>query len=88
MSFVGILLYSCLLLINLINLRLYVKLKILGFMLNTIWAFCSIELKLMKLACCFDVIDHYNKFSTCVMINWSIYFEKLTSGLNFFWGFN
>ena len=57
-------------------------------MLNPIWAFCSIELKLMKLACCFDVIDHYNKFSTCVMINWSIYFEKLTSGLNFFWGFN
>ena len=53
-------------------------------MLNTIWAFCSIELKLMKLACCFDVIDHYNKFYTCVMINWSIYFEKLTSGLNFF----
>ena len=57
-------------------------------MLNPIWAFCSIELKLMKLACCFDVIDHYNKFYTCVMINWSIYFEKLTSGLNFFWGFN
>ena len=42
----------------------------------------------MKLACCFDVIDHSNQFFTCVMINWSIYFEKLTSGLNFFLGFN
>ena len=60
LGFVGILLYSCLLLINLINLRLYEKLKILGFMLNPIWGFCSIELKLMKLACCFDVIDHSN----------------------------
>ena len=52
--------YSCLLLINLINLRFYEKLKILGFMLNPIWGFCSIGLKLMKLACCFDEIDHSN----------------------------
>ena len=88
MGFVGIFLYSCLLLSNLINLMLYEKLKNLGFMLNPIWGFCSIVLKLIKLACCFDVIDYSNQFSTCVMINWSIYFEKLTSGLNFFWGFS
>ena len=43
-----------------INLRFYEELKILGFMLNSIWGFCSIELKLIKLACYFDVIDHSN----------------------------
>ena len=60
LGFFGILLYSWMLLINLINLGFYEKLKILGFMLNPIWGFCSIELKLMKLAYCFDVIDHSN----------------------------
>ena len=39
------------------------ELKILGLILNPIWGFCSIGLKLMKLACCFDVIDHSNLFS-------------------------
>ena len=34
--------------------------KFSGLCLNPIWGFCSIELKLMKLACCFDVIDHSN----------------------------
>ena len=58
-------------LINLINLGFYEKLKILGLKilgfgwdivlcLNPIWGFCSIELKLMKLAYCFDVIDYSN----------------------------
>ena len=63
LGFVGILLYTWLLLVNLINLRFYEELKILGFMLNPIWGICSIGLKLMKLACCFDVIDHSNQFS-------------------------
>ena len=49
--------------VNLINLGFYEELKILGFILNPIWGFCSIVLKLMKLACCFDVIDHSNQFS-------------------------
>ena len=51
-------------LVNLINLGFYEELKILGFMLNPIWGFCSIGLKLMKLAYCFYVIDHSNLFST------------------------
>ena len=63
MGFVGLLLYSGLLLVNLINLGFYEELKILGFILNLIWGFCSIGLKLIKLACCFDVIDHSNLFS-------------------------
>ena len=50
------------LLVNLINLGFYEELKILRFMLNPIWGFCSIGLKLMKLACYFDVIDHSNQF--------------------------
>ena len=48
---------------NLINLGFYEELKILGFILNPIWGFFSSGLKLMKLACCFDVIDHFNLFS-------------------------
>ena len=60
LDFVGILLYLWLLLTNLINLGFYDELKILGFILDLIWGFCSIELKLTKLACCFDVIDHSN----------------------------
>ena len=63
LGFVGILLYSWLLLVNLINLGFYEELKILGFILNPIWGFCSIGLKLMKLACWFDVIDHSKLFS-------------------------
>ena len=46
-------------LIKLINLGFYEKLKILGFMLKSDLGIL-IELKLMKLACCFDVIDHSN----------------------------
>ena len=41
----------------------------------------------MKLACCFDIIDHSNCFLTCVMVNWSIYFEKLKV-VEFFLGFS
>ena len=48
---------------NLINLGFYEELKILGFILNPIWGFRSSGLKLMKLACYFDVIDHSNMFS-------------------------
>ena len=48
---------------NLINLAFYEELKILGFIMNPIWGFCLSGLKLMKLACCFDVIDHSNLFS-------------------------
>ena len=54
------------LLVNLINLGFYEELKILGFILNPIWGFCSIGLKLMKLII-------LNCFLTCAMINWSIF---------------
>ena len=57
-------------------------------MLNLIWGFCSIELKLIKLACCFKVIDHSNQFSNLCNGQLVIFFEKLTSGLNIFWGFS
>ena len=57
-------------------------------MLNPIWGFCSIELKLIKLACCFDVIDHFNQFSNLCNGQLVIFLKKLTSGLNFFWGFS
>ena len=50
-------------LVNLINLGFCEQLKILGFVLNPIWGFCSIRLKLMKLSCFFDVIDHSKLFS-------------------------
>ena len=50
-------------LVNLINLGFCEKLKILGLVLKAIWGFCSIGLKLMKLACCIDVIDHSKLFS-------------------------
>ena len=39
------------------------KIKILGLVLNLIWGFCSIGLKLMKLACWIDIIDHSKLFS-------------------------
>ena len=51
LGFVGIFLYTWSLLVNLINLGFCEKLEILGFMLNLIWGFCLIGLKLMKLAC-------------------------------------
>ena len=63
LGFVGILLYTWSLLVNLINLGFCEKLEILGFMLNLIWGFCSIGLKLMKLACWFDEIDNSKLFS-------------------------
>ena len=87
LGFVGILLYTWLLLVNLINLGFYEELKILGFMLNPIWGFCSIGLKLMKLACWFDVIDHSKLFSNLCNNQLVNLFKKLTSGFKFFLGF-
>ena len=46
-------------LVNLINLGLCEKSKILGLVINPNWGFCSNLAKLMKLACSFDVIGHY-----------------------------
>ena len=46
-------------LVNLINLGICEKLKILGFVINPNWGFCSNWVKLMKLACSIDVIGHY-----------------------------
>ena len=51
LGFASILIYSWYMLVNLINLGFCEQLKILGFILNLIWRFCSIGLKLMKLAC-------------------------------------
>ena len=48
---------------NLINLVFCEKLKILGLVFIQIWGFCSNWFQLMKLACCFDVIDHFYLFS-------------------------
>ena len=63
LGFASILIYLWYVLVNLINLGFCEQLKILGFVLNPIWGFCSIGLKLMKLACWFDVIDHSKLFS-------------------------
>ena len=87
LCFTPILLYSWYMLVNLINLGFYEKLKILGLVLNPIWGFCSIGLKLMKLACWFDVIDHYKLFSNLCDGQLVNFFKKLSSGFNFFWGF-
>ena len=46
-------------LVNLINLGFCEKLKILGLVIDPNWGFWSNLAKLMKLACSFDVIDHY-----------------------------
>ena len=46
-------------LVNLINLGICEKLKILGFVIDSNWGFCSNWVKLMKLACSIDVIGHY-----------------------------
>ena len=84
LGFVGILLYTWLLLVNLINLGFYEELKILGFILNSIWRFCSIGLKLMKLACWFNVIDHSKLFSNLCNDQLVNLLKKLTSGFILF----
>ena len=61
MGFVATMLYSWSILVNLINLGICEKLKILGLVLNPNWGFCSNWFQLMKLACWIDVIDHYFK---------------------------
>ena len=71
-------------LVNLINLGFCEKLKILGFVLNPIWGFCSIGLKLMKLACCFDVIDYSKLFSNLCNDQLVNLKKKKSSGVNFF----
>ena len=89
LGFVGILLYTCLLLVNLINLGLYEELKILGFILNPIWGFCSIGLKLMKLACWFNEIDHSKLFSNSCndqLVNF-FFKKKKTNKWFYFLGF-
>ena len=76
-------------LVNLINLGFCEKLKILGFVLNPIWGFCSTGFKSMKLACCFDVIDHSKLFSNLCndqLVN--LKKKKKSSGVNFFGGFS
>ena len=72
-------------LVNLINLGFCEQLKILGFVLDPIWGFCSIRLKLMKLSCCFDVIDHSKLFSNLCNDQLVYFFKKNSSGINFFW---
>ena len=81
LGFVGILLYSWSLLKNLINLGLCEKLKILGFILNPIWGFCSIGL---KLTCWFDVIDHSKLFSNLCDDQLVNFFKNIQVVLNFF----
>ena len=46
-------------LVNLINLGICVKLKILGFVIDPNWGFCSNWVKLMKLVGSIDVIGHF-----------------------------
>ena len=84
LGFVGILLYTWFLLVNSINLGFCEKLKILGFILNLIWGFCSIRLKLMKLACWFDEIDHSKLFSNLCNDQLVNLFKKLTGGFYFY----
>ena len=84
LGFVGILLYTWSLLINLINLGFCDKLKFLGFVLNSIWGFCSIRLKLMQLACWLDIIGHSKLFSNLCNDQLVNLFKKLTSGFIFF----
>ena len=43
------------------------KLKILGFEIDPNWGFCSIWVRLMKLACSIDVFGH--KFLNSIMYN-------------------
>ena len=74
-------------LVNLINLGLCEKLKILGLVLNPIWGFYSIGLKLMKLACWFDVIDHSKLFSNMCDDQLVNFFKNIQVVLNLFFGF-
>ena len=84
LGFVGILLYSWSLLKNLINLGLCESLKILGLVLNPIWGFCSIGLKLMKLAYWFDVIDYSKLFSNLCDDQLVNFFKNIQVVLIFF----
>ena len=59
LGFVPILLYSWYMLVNLINLGLCEKLKILGLVIDPNGGYWSNLAKLTKLACSFDVIGHY-----------------------------
>ena len=86
-GFVGILLYTWSLLVNLINLGFCDQLKILGFVLNPIWGFCSIRLKLMKLACWFDIIDHSKLFSNLCNDQLINFFKNIQVIFFFFIGF-
>ena len=90
MGFTPILLYSWYMLVNLIKLGLCEKLKIPGLVLNPIWGFCSIGLKLMKLACWFDVIDHSKLFSNLCdgqLVNFFIKKKKTFKWFYFFFFF-
>ena len=73
--------------VNLINLGLCEKLKILGLGINPNWGFCSNLAKLMKLACSIDVIGHY-------LLNSFLYDDQLVNIFQIdqvvfskFWGF-
>ena len=87
LGFAPILLYSWYMLFNLINLGLCKKLKILGLVLNPICEFCSIGLKLMKLAYWIDVIDHSKLFSNLCDDQLVNFFKKIQVVLKFFLGF-
>ena len=86
--YTDIYIYIWSLLVNLINLEFCEQLKILGFVLNPIWGFCSNGLILMKLAYWFDVIDHSKLFSNLCNDQLVNFFKKHSSGFNFFWGFS
>ena len=88
MGFASILIYSWYMLVNLINLGFCEQLKILGFVLNLIWGFCSIRLKLMKLSCWIDVIDHYKLFSNLCDDQLVNFFKKTCKWFYIFWGFS
>ena len=78
--------YSWYMLDNLINLGFCEQLKILGFVLNMIWGFCLIGLKLMKLACWFDIIGNSKLFSN-LCNDQLVNFFKNIQGVLFFYGF-
>ena len=87
MIFIAILIYSWSMMVNLINLGFLWKNKILGLVLNLIWGFCSIGLKLMKLACWMDIIDHSKLFSNLCDDQLVNFFKNIQVVLNFFLGF-
>ena len=84
LDFAPILLYSWYMLVNLINLGFCEKLKILGLVLNLTWGFCSIGLKLTKLACWIDVIDHSKLFSNLCDDQLVNFFKNIQVVLKFF----